>query len=613
MPQLLLRRVAPRSDALLRPLLRLTGIALGPLLAATAAAAGVGAAMDSVQTNAAASQASTALTREAALRDTLVARDTLEHVMVGEFALRANDPALAYQEFMRAARKSRQADIAGRAFAAAEAAQNEEAANQAFALWKELDPENNRVRLMRTGELFTKGQFAEAGKVAQGLLKESDDPAALLENIVQLSSGTQEKSRLYETLAPIFSKNNEDARVELVLAALASSAKMRNEARAHGIRAIELAPDNPHILLQGADYEYALDPKATSRRLELYLKDHPGSVQVRLSYAKTLLKLGATQKLTAELSRIESERKDDPRTIFILGMFAEEARLYDKAGLYYKKYLVLLAKHPEPHLLADSAYVRLGMTELAQGRAEKAVEWLDKVERGEKYQAARIKEVEILASLKRVDDACRVLKTIRVNNSAQKSSLLRSCAGMLLNAGRKDETIDVLLEAIKATPRDAELIYQTAMTANEVGRFADSEKLLASFIKLMPDNPNGYNSLGYMWLERGERLPEAAKLIEKAMSLTNGRDPYVTDSLGWLRYKQGKLAEAEELLKQARSIEPGDQEIGVHLAEVLHARQRTQEAIAVLDEVLEADPKNAKARELRARLSSQKQSQKIMN
>ena len=147
------------------------------------------------------------------------------------------------------ARKSRQADIAGRAFAAAEAAQNEEAAGLAFALWKELDPDNSRVRLLRTGELFTKGQFEEAGKIAQGLLAESDDPAALLENIMQLSSGVEEKARLYETLSPIFSKNNEDARVELVLASLAASAKMREEARKHGAAAIELAPNNPHILL----------------------------------------------------------------------------------------------------------------------------------------------------------------------------------------------------------------------------------------------------------------------------------------------------------------------------------------------------------------------------
>ncbi len=530
--------------------------------------------------------------------DAVLARDTLERVLTGEFALKQDDPMRAWREFMRAARKSRQAGIAELAFKAAEAAQNEEAADEAFALWTELDPDNRRVRLLRTGELFTKGQFAQAGQSAAELLKDADDPAALLESIVQLSAGTVEKTRLYDTLSPIFSKDNEDARVELVLASLAASAKMREQAREHGIKAIELAPDNPHVLLQGADYEYALDPKAASRRLEAYLKDHPASVQVRLSYAKSLLKTGEKKKLDRELSRIETERKDDPRIIFLLGMFAEEGRMYDKAELYYKKYLVLLAKNPDMNLLPDSAYVRLGMVDLARGREQKAVEWLDKVERGDKYQAARIKEVEILAGMKKIDEACRVLKTIRTNDARQKSALLRSCAGLLLNAGRDSETVDVLLEAIKATPEDAELIYQTAMTAHEVQRYEDSERLLRAFISLMPDNANGYNSLGYMWLERGVNLKEAGRLIEKAMSLTNGKDPYVTDSLGWLRYKEGNIDQAEELLVKARSLEPADHEIALHLAEVLYIKGKRTEARGLIETILKDDPDNEAAHAL---------------
>ena len=531
--------------------------------------------------------------------EALSARDALERVLIGEFALQQNDPMRAYKEFMRAAQKSRQAGIAERAFEAAEMAQNEEAVNAAFKLWTELDPNNSRVRLMRTGEFFSKGEFSKAAALASDLLKEADDPASLLEAIVQLSAGTEERTRLYETLESIFSKDNEDARVELVLASLAASAKMREAAKEHGLRAIELAPDNPHVLLQGADYEYALDPKSASKRLEKYLQEHPGSTQVRLSYAKSLLKTGERKKLAAQLSRIESERQDEPRTIFVLGMFAEEAQMYEKAELYYKKYLVLLAKNPGSNLLADSAYVRLGMVKLAQGHKELAVDWLDKVEQGDKYQAARIKEVEILADLRRVDDACRVLTSIRARDAGQKSSFLRSCAGLLLNSGRKSETVDVLLKAIEAAPKDAELIYQTAMAAHEAGRSADAESLLKRFIKLAPDNPNGYNSLGYMWLERNERLKDAEQLIEKAMELTDGKDPYVTDSLGWLRYRQGKLDEAEKLLVKAQNLEPADTEIALHLAEVLYVQGKAKEARAVISSILEGEPKNAKALQLR--------------
>ena len=63
--------------------------------------------------------------------EVLNARDALERVLIGEFALQQNDPMRAYKEFMRAAQKSRQAGIAERAFEAAEMAQDEEAVNAA--------------------------------------------------------------------------------------------------------------------------------------------------------------------------------------------------------------------------------------------------------------------------------------------------------------------------------------------------------------------------------------------------------------------------------------------------------------------------------------------------
>ena len=102
-----------------------------------------------------------------------------------------------------------------------------------------------------------------------------------------------------------------------------------------------------------------------------------------------------------------------------------------------------------------------------------------------------------------------------------------------------------------------------------------------------------------MWLERNEHLPQAEELIEKAMKLTDGKDPYVTDSLGWLRYRQGKLDEAEKLLVKAQNLEPADTEIALHLAEVLYVQGKTKEARAVISSILEGEPKNAKALQLR--------------
>lgn len=53
------------------------------------------------------------------------------------------------------------------------------------------------------------------------------------------------------------------------------------------------------------------------------------------------------------------------------------------------------------------------------------------------------------------------------------------------------------------------------------------------------------NNLGYSLLERGERLDRAEELLERAHAALPG-EASITDSLGWLRYKQGIIEDAGE-------------------------------------------------------------------
>ena len=83
------------------------------------------------------------------------------------------------------------------------------------------------------------------------------------------------------------------------------------------------------------------------------------------------------------------------------------------------------------------------------------------------------------------------------------------------------------------------------------------------------------------------------------MELSQGRDAFILDSVGWLRYRQGRLEEAETLLRKAQSDQPGDTEITLHLAEILYVLGKTREADGFIASVLEGEPNNGKAKELR--------------
>ena len=144
------------------------------------------------------------------------------------------------------------------------------------------------------------------------------------------------------------------------------------------------------------------------------------------------------------------------------------------------------------------------------------------------------------------------------------------------------------------------LLYEHAMSAERLGQWDLMEQQLRRVMARDPRHAHAHNALGYSLADRNLRLPEARELIERAIEL-GGHEPFLVDSLGWLAFREGKLDEAEQLLRQAWRGRP-DAEIAAHLGEVLWVRGERDEARRVLDEAWARDRSNAPLRALRQRL-----------
>ena len=160
---------------------------------------------------------------------------------------------------------------------------------------------------------------------------------------------------------------------------------------------------------------------------------------------------------------------------------------------------------------------------------------------------------------------------------------------MLREAKQYRAAYDLLSESLKRFAADADLSYDLAMMAEKLGRFEEMERLLRAVITSKPEYQHAYNALGYSLAERSIRLPEARQLVQKALELAPN-DPYITDSLGWIEFKSGNLAEAQRILQAAYKNRP-DAEIAAHLGEVLWVMGRREQALAIWREgmVLSAD------------------------
>jgi tetratricopeptide (TPR) repeat protein len=89
-------------------------------------------------------------------------------------------------------------------------------------------------------------------------------------------------------------------------------------------------------------------------------------------------------------------------------------------------------------------------------------------------------------------------------------------------------------------------------------------------------------------------------LVTKALEFAPN-DPFIVDSLAWVEFRSGNLAEARRLLEKAYGIRP-DAEIAAHLGEVLWALGLKDEATAIWRTAQQSDQTNATLQETIQRL-----------
>jgi len=168
--------------------------------------------------------------------------------------------------------------------------------------------------------------------------------------------------------------------------------------------------------------------------------------------------------------------------------------------------------------------------------------------------------------------------------------LLIGEAQLLREAGKLADAHAVLAAGLEAQPDQPDLLYETALLAEKLGRTDELETRLRRLIELRPDHAHALNALAYSLAERNERLDEASALLDRALQLAPN-DPFILDSKGWVLFRQGASQAALEVLKTAFGIRP-DPEIAAHLGEVLWTLGRQAEARTTWDRARRDFPAN---------------------
>lgn len=152
-----------------------------------------------------------------------------------------------------------------------------------------------------------------------------------------------------------------------------------------------------------------------------------------------------------------------------------------------------------------------------------------------------------------------------------------------------------LVSSANTTPEllDSEFFLSYGSAAERAGHYVKAAELLKKSIALDPArSAQACNYLGYMWADRGENLAEAEQLIRRALELDPGNGAYM-DSLGWVFFRQGRNEEAlTELLRASRAMDTPDPVVLDHIGDVYGKLGRTTEALQYWKKALQLDPKN---------------------
>jgi tetratricopeptide (TPR) repeat protein len=347
-------------------------------------------------------------------------------------------------------------------------------------------------------------------------------------------------------------------------------------------RALALRPNWEQAALARA--QLAPHDPQTVEELGRFVADNPKANDARLAYARTLVGAKRYEEARSEFNKLLADNPNNGDVIYAVAVLS--LQLNDRALAETNLKRLVELGYSE----ADSARLYLGQIAEERKAWDEAVQWYGQVAAGEQYVAAQLRLANVLAQTGRLDEARKRLHDAQASHPRDRAQLTIGESQLLRDAGRHLDAYNVLEAGLAAQPEQPEILYEAALAAEKIGRPEVLERDLRLLIKLKPDNAHAYNALGYSLAERGERLDEAQRLIDKALELAPD-DPFILDSKGWLLYRKGNPANALELLKRALTLRP-DPEIAAHLGEVLWALGRRDEALKAWDEAAKASPNN---------------------
>ena len=529
--------------------------------------------------------------------------DLLYDILVADLAYKRGDYRQAFEGMMAAAQRTGDYRLAKWAAEMTVREKKARDALDAVRLWYRLDPNPAEAEKYLIGFLVIEDKRGELEALLSASLEKApaSERGALMYQYQQLLLNDKDKEAAFQVMETVLAPYLDMPQAHVSLSQIAFANKDYARAQEEARKALQLKPDSELAVLTLAQAQ--ADPVKSMETLTTFLAQYPMANEVRISVGRMLIANKAYDRAKKEFEQILATQPEDMMTLYSLGLLAVQQQDYRGAEAYLKRYLDVAKKSRKPD--AESYQAVFLLAQIAEERKayKTALGWIAQIsgeDDSEAWMLAQIKRAQILMKQGKIKDARRSLVSLRMMYPQEEERFVLAEAQILRTAALNQDAYALLKASVKKAPDSLNLLYEFSLAAEKMGHYVEMELALKRILEIDSNHQQAYNALGYSLADRNIRLDEAHDLIAKAMALAPN-DPYIVDSMGWVLFRQGRIKEAESMLRQAYALLP-EVEVMAHLGEVLWLSGQQEEAKQFLMKARKKDPRNETLKETLKRL-----------
>jgi tetratricopeptide (TPR) repeat protein len=339
------------------------------------------------------------------------------------------------------------------------------------------------------------------------------------------------------------------------------------------------------------------------------LRIEPTNREALDGLAEILFTLRRYDEGVALLAPLHEAGSLDERGELVYGRFLYKAGKSEQALAIFRSLMKKMGERPALLRIVSEMEIERGHFRTAYGYLRKLVEI--EPDRFENYiglllilypgasgpsgpdEALKVSDAEKRSYLEKAVEHAR-------DGSPEDQFLLGS---IMRKAGENGQAERFLLRAERLDPKNADIGLELAILYGHEGRFDDALARIIPLYENDREDPSLANLYGYLLAEKGEKLDLAESLLGEALE----RDPengYFLDSLGWIRFKEGKYRAALDIFLKALDKVPEDAVIWDHVGDTFLMLNERAKALEAYEKSLGIDPAGRgvgeKARKLRS-------------